>query len=293
MLEFRPIKIDDKNEFDRILKEKKYLSCEYCFSNFYIWKDVIHTECCITENVIHVRGRIKGETFYFMPIAKEGYMDKALEELLHTENRSLLIKCATDRNMKEASEAVLSKFIRVEDFDINDYMYNSADLIELMGKKYHQKRNHVNKFKSLFEYEFVELREEDTEACLELNELWMESKDELTIEMNNESLAIRNALRNYKDLGLIGAMIKIEGKIAAFTIGEIVHEELSIVHFEKCDISYNGIFPAINQAFAEYAFKNVKYINRQDDMGLPGLRKSKLSYHPVMMVEKYILKCGR
>lgn len=290
MLSFDSIKLEDKIYFDKILKKKEYEACEYCFTNFYIWKESFDLECSISENVIFVRGKLKDKRFYFMPIAEEGYMDEALETLIRMEGNSLLIKCGNDVILKEVGKETLDKFRIDDDFEINDYFYNASDLINLKGKKYHQKRNHINKFKSLYEYEFVPITEKDAEKCLELNELWKNSKEENSIHMQSETIAMRNAMENLSYLGLTGAMIIIDGDIKAFTVGEVVHKNLGIVHFEKADISYNGIYPAINQMFAEYAFSDVNFINRQDDMGLPGLRKSKKSYHPVKMINKYMLR---
>jgi len=290
MLEFDLIKLEDKESFDRKLKKKEYEACEYCFTNFFIWKESYSLEKAITDKAIYVRGKYKDQKFYFMPIAEEGCMDEALNTLIELEGANLLIKCANDINLKEASSDILEKFIIEEDSDLSDYYYKASDLIYLKGKKYHQKRNHINKFNSLYQYEFVPMTEKDAEKCLELNELWKNSKDETSIFMERETLAMKNAMHNLSYLGLKGAMIIIDGEIRAFTVGEVVHKNLGIVHFEKADISYHGIYPAINQMFAQYAFSEINYINRQDDLGLPGLRHAKRSYHPVKMIKKYSMK---
>lgn len=291
MLEYRKIKIEDKSKFDEILKEKKLLACEMNFSNFYIWKDVFKIECAVTENIIYVRGTLyDGTDFNYMPIAKPGYMDLGLETLLEEQGKSLFIKCGNDMILEEVSPEMLTKFQITEDVDISDYVYNSIDLITLKGKKYNKKRNHLNKFNSLYKYEFSPMEVNDIEECLELNKHWIASKEEQTADMQKEYNAVLNSLQNFELLDLKGGVIRIDGKIRAFTAGEIVHEDMGVVHFEKCDISYNGIYPAINQLFAEFAFSDVKYINRQDDMGLPGLRKSKKSYYPAIMVKKYTLE---
>ena len=134
MLSFDSIKLEDKIYFDKILKKKEYEACEYCFTNFYIWKESFDLECSISENVIFVRGKLKDKRFYFMPIAEEGYMDEALETLIRMEGNSLLIKCGNDVILKEVGKETLDKFRIDDDFEINDYFYNASDLINLKGK---------------------------------------------------------------------------------------------------------------------------------------------------------------
>lgn len=297
MLEFMPINIDEKVIFDERLQGKENLACEYCFTNFFIWKNTVRLQRCITENAIFVRGLYLGKRFYFMPITQRDNMDACLNQLLELEGSSLEIFCANDQNLAEVSPEVLNKFKVMDDTSKNDYLYNSSDLIELKGKKFHQKRNHVTKFINNYQYKFNEITSSDFDECLKMDKEWQIFKKRSLSELERQAMlqeenALEASFRYFKQLDLIGAVIRIDGNIQAFSIGEIPNKpnkKVGIVHFEKGNVQYKGIFQAMNQLFAQYAFTDVEYINRQDDMGIPGLRKAKESYNPVMMVKKYIL----
>jgi len=297
MLEFMPIKIEEKEIFDERLEGRDSLACEYCFTNFFIWRNTVDIQRCIVDNAIFVRGMYLGKRFYFMPIAKKGFMDSSINQLIEFEGPSLQILCGNDQNIAEVSADVLSKFSIIDDTSKNDYLHSSEDLRELKGKKFHQKRNHVSKFNNKYEYKFEEMTVEDYDECLKMDEEWQIFKQESVPVTENQTMvkeekALTCAFRYFEKLGLKGAVIKIDGKIEAFSIGEIPNKpnkKVGIVHFEKGNIEFDGIFQAMNQLFSQYAFADVEFINRQDDMGIPGLRKAKQSYNPITMVKKYIL----
>lgn len=183
----------------------------------------------------------------------------------------------------------------------SEYLYDPQDLITLKGKKYHAKRNHVNKFVQTYGrangtgYVFRPYQAQDREGVFELLNDWQQSKtfDEAdAAEESEEASVIRCALDLSEKCGSCGGryyadLIEYDGKIIAFSCGEITPSNVGIVHIEKGDIEYDGVYPALNQMFAAAHFENVRLINRQEDMGIEGLRKSKQSYYPCGFSKKY------
>ncbi|MDR0841074.1 MAG: phosphatidylglycerol lysyltransferase domain-containing protein [Christensenellaceae bacterium] len=176
------------------------------------------------------------------------------------------------------------------DRDNFDYVYNMEDLRTLAGKKYHGKRNHIHQFLARYEYEYIRIEEDTVPECLAVYEQWLETKDTGERGVLGEWDAIRMGLANLRALELFGGGIRIAGELRAFTLAERIDAEMAVVHFEKADADVPGLYPLINREFVEHALREVRYINREEDMGLAGLRRAKLSYNPAFMVEKYVAR---
>ena len=180
--------------------------------------------------------------------------------------------------------------------DYRDYIYSVEDLSTLAGRKYQPKRNHINKFESKYEYEFRELTPQYFQECLCLECRWqlrkavMDNPDlarEHECKDTAEKTAIRRAFDAYEELGLYGGVLLVDGHVAAFTYGSAMSEETFCTHIEKADAMLDGIFPMINRSFARaLAERGFRYVNREEDMGLAGLRRSKQSFYPVCLQEK-------
>ena len=191
--------------------------------------------------------------------------------------------------------------------DYSEYLYNPQDLIELKGKKYHAKRNFINGF--TIPYEFRSYNESDRENLNELLYKWsylhIDNGVNFSMENGWELKEIRDKILNDPEIKALNAVLDdiegyncfadvltIEGgKIIGFALGEILPSGIGAIYFEKGDVAYKGIYPLLDNAFCKKHFSSgVKYINKQEDMGLEGLRKSKLSYHPVKFAERYVAK---
>lgn len=282
-MRFHAITWEDKNAFDRIMRDKSYEACEYRFSHLYIWKDADNIRICVDGDTVYIcECKING---CMMPITSDitdAFL--ALERHYEELGEPLRVYGVT---AEAADELRKTGRYNIEEMrELYDYLYNAEDIISLRGKKYHSKRNHISKFKELYNYEFSPMRPNDISECLEMERAWAgKHGDEGTV--NDEKSSIENAIYNMDKLGLTGGIIRVNNKLAAFTIGQATDSGMGIVHFEKADTDYTGIYAAINQMYAEYAFSGMQTINRQDDMGLENLRKAKLSYHPARLVEKY------
>ena len=174
-----------------------------------------------------------------------------------------------------------------------DYIYLRESLVELKGKKLHGKRNHVNKFKALHgdNWSYETITEDNLEECFQMALKWRNLNGcEDDEEKNSEMCVTLNSLRLYKELNLIGGLLRVGDEIVAFTIGEAVNDDTFVVHIEKAYADIEGAYTMINQQFVEHEIAGkYKYTNREDDVGEEGLRKAKLSYKPVFMVEKGVV----
>jgi hypothetical protein len=197
----------------------------------------------------------------------------------------------TDK-MREKIEAAAPGLLTYEETrDTFDYIYDAKELIELKGRKFHQKRNHLNKFLKTYDgrFKYEEITRENFDEVYDFQNRWLldnitpGNKESLKAEMR----AIRRALKDYFALGFTGGIIRIDGHIAAYSMGTRLCTDSFLISVEKGDYAYDGIYQAINQMFAEKNCFDVKYINREDDTGSPGLRRAKLSYKPVILLTKY------
>lgn len=174
---------------------------------------------------------------------------------------------------------------------LSDYIYRTEDLISLSGKKYHQKRNHLNSFLSKYAYKYISVKTGDKDAQKLLfsavSELYIPNGDS---SLEDEQIAIHELLTNFDTLGLTAAIIYCDGRPIAYSIGEKMSENTALIHIEKANRDYGGAYAAINNLFAKNEFYDTEFINREEDMGIEGLRKAKLSYRPIRLGEYYTVK---
>jgi len=181
-----------------------------------------------------------------------------------------------------------------EDRDFFDYVYLASDLIELKGKKFDGKRNHIRKFKSTYEHEYVKMTPGHVDDCLRIMYDRCVENDcgcLRGLEYACDRKPSEELLRHFGELDCRGALIKVGGRYEAFTVGEALNGDTAVIYIEKANTSVSGIYAFINQQFCEREWAGMTYINREEDEGVLGLRKAKLSYHPVRLIEKYTIMC--
>ena len=196
------------------------------------------------------------------------------------------------RNIWEPFREIIEKacpWLEITPTDISwDYVYKREKLAELKGKKLHGKRNHINKFiEEHPDFVYKKLDSSMYGECIAVYDEWKEEKGLSEKEFANERRSVVLALENMDKLNLTGGAILLDGKIKAFTIGERLTENMQLIHIEKADAEINGLFPMINKMYVLNECKDVEYINREEDMGIEGMRKAKRSYFPDYMVKKY------
>lgn len=229
---------------------------------------------------------------YMMPVGT-GDLKAVLWELIEDARKENQHFCMLGvcSNMRADLEAILpGQFTFTEDRDYADYIYLRSDLSTLKGKKFQAKRNHINRFRNTYpDYEYTPITPDRIQECLDLEAEWCKvnhcDQQEGT---GNERRALIYALHNFEALGLTGGILHVNGKIVAFTFGMPINHETFGVHVEKADTSIEGAYAMINYEFANRIPEQYIYINREEDLGLEGLRKAKLSYQPVTILEKYM-----
>lgn len=281
MLQFHTPSIEDKPLFPNT---SKHLAYEYYFSYCMLWGDVIGITICKTDTALYIH--IKEDDVFLLPITDD--LPKALAELEeHCKESGMRfqLECVP---LEEAVWFQENGYPIEHVRNLDDYLYGSEKLMKLSGKKLQSKRNHISQFERKYTYSVRPLStREEMEECLKMaSTTWKEEKEDVK-EIDDELVALRNAFDNWNELGLVGILICIDHHLSAFTVGEIIDDRMAIVHFEKGDTNYMGIYAVINQLFVSMYLSDVQYINRQEDAGVEGLRKAKLSYKPDLMVEKY------
>ena len=172
-----------------------------------------------------------------------------------------------------------------------DYVYRTEDLVGLSGRRFHSKKNHVNRFRTSYDFTYEPLTTDRVPACLALAEAWCTLRRcEEDMNLLGEWSAVRQALRHREDLGYVGGVIVVDGDVKAFSLGDALNEETGVVHIEKADPEIPELYAVINQLFAKREFAGVPFVNREQDLGEPGLRRAKSSYHPHHLEEKFRIR---
>lgn len=295
MLDFRRIALNDKEWIDPLLKMSGFRGSEYTFTNNFNYRKIYNIEVTRMENYYLLRSGVEPErNSYFYP-AGSGDVKPVIEALIEDAcSRGAPFRM---HGVEQESVAVLEtlfpgRFCFEENRDSFDYIYESEKLITLAGKKLHSKRNFINRFQAEHEgaWSYEALTPKNLDECWEMNVEWCaQSGCGEDLSLMEEACAVRNCFNNFTALALQGGVLRVEGKIAAYTMGLPVNADTFIIHVEKAFASVAGAYPMINQQFAAHNCADYKYINREDDVGDEGLRKAKLSYKPAILLEKYIV----
>ena len=170
-----------------------------------------------------------------------------------------------------------------------DYVYLVKDLIDLPGERYYSKRKNINKCIYEFRPEYKPISKTIIEQCKELQTSWCNLRECDSIpELKAENEAIKETFLHFSDLSVFGGVILVDGKVEAFTVGEKLNGDTAVVHFEKANPNVAGLYQVINQRFCSDALRGFKYVNREQDLGIAGLRQAKMSYHPTFLIEKFV-----
>lgn len=292
-IEFHPICVEDREWMNEKLREEQPEACEYGFVNNFIWRNAYEVEVAQICGCGLIRYQdSKGYRFSY-PFGN-GDKKAAIETLkAHClEEFGLEYKLdlypITDKHRNELITWFPGQYIIDADRDDFDYIYLVEDLASLKGKKYHGKRNHIARFMDDDDWSYEPLTAENLKECRGLEKEWVSIHEDKWEEgVNEETIALQEAFDHYEEFGLVGGLIRKGGKVVAFTIGEPMNDQMMVVHFEKAYPDLQGAYPMINQQFILHECGNYKYVNREEDVGDPGLRRAKLSYYPEILLRKY------
>ena len=292
MLSFKAITIEDKEVISSYTLNSSLQNCDFAFANMCSWQFLYDSEYAVSDGFLFIRFYIenKKRLAYMLPIG-HGDLKHAidiLEKDIVETGHPFLILGITQESKENIEKLFPGKYTYLQERNYFDYIYLREDLATLKGKKFQSKRNHVNKFKKTYSYSYLPVTPDIVPQCMEVEKIWCKANlnedDKEALEQENRSMLF--AMGNFKRLELTGGAIVVDSKIIAFTYGSPINNNTFGVHVEKADVSYEGIFSVINQEFAMRIPEQYTFINREEDLGLLGLRQSKLSYHPVLLLEK-------
>ncbi len=291
MIDFQPLRLEDKPTCDRYLLDGAQRGCEYSFANLYLWGRQRAAE---VDGHLLFFSQFNRRTVYPFPVGS-GDKKAVLEAIIHDAQARGIPCRITGLNQEQIqllSDLFPDKFRFHCDRDSYDYVYDIHDLADLKGRKYQKKRNHYNRFRESFPHYTVRpITQELVPAVLAMAEAWYEDKlrENPQGDYHMERSALRRALKHMDALGLEGLAILDGEEILAMTLGSFLSPDTYDIHFEKARQNAEGAYPVINCEFARYLrgkYPQLQYLNREDDLGLEGLRKAKLSYYPHHLVEK-------
>ncbi len=299
----RPLVLEDKALFDRLFDESQPEVSQYTFTNIFAWRKGRNTQVSRLEGVVLVSLDLPDRKVLLEPLG-DGDRHEAMETCLrHEWGRPVEFKYLSWNTAAlfqgDPGHEVLS------DRDNSDYLYNAQDLIDLPGRKYDAKRNFIKRFKSEHDYRYLEVTPELAQECLKFEEHWCLDRSCQSDEgLSHEREAVVEMLQNFTVLGsspiasrlsptgfgVRGGAIEVNGSIVAFALGEALNQETLVVHVEKADAKLTGVYAVINNEFCRHEAVKFKYVNREQDLGIPGLRQAKQSYNPVRLVETFRIR---
>ena len=291
MLVFKDLELKHKALFDEYAQE--YFGVEAFFGNMYLWRKSWNIQLTNDEDALYILLE-NGDYPAFMlpPFMKDesksmcGPIKKCCVYMREKYSKPLKFKSASVQIMQRIERDCPGEFAFIEDRPNYEYIYNRDDLANLAGKKYSKKRNHINKLLKHHTFEYKTYTPDYYDECIALQNRWIEEKGGMNADFEDELFVTKEALSLMDELELRCGLLFIDGKLEAFSIGE-KFMNMAVIHIEKANANIQGSFALINREFVKNEWKDVDYINREEDMGMEGLRKAKMSYYPAFFIEKY------
>jgi len=293
-LAFHPLTLFDREAMQAVTLPSGRRNCNYNFANLVGWKFLFNTEVCVLDSAVVLRYTFDGQRAY-MVCTSDALSQELIEALLDDSNGDLTLIGLEDSQVAQLSIINYPLSINIEpDRNQYDYVCHRTDLATLHGRHLDGKRNHIHRFRAKHpDFEYRPLTPELFDECRRLTAIWQEEKKQSDSDNGNdnkieiidaEKQVMETIFSNWDALGMIGGSIFVDGRMVTFTYGAAVTTDTFDVCVEKADRHVEGAFAIINQQFAEHLPEQYIYLNREEDMGIPGLRKAKLSYHPEILL---------
>lgn len=297
-LEFKEITVEDSPVMMPYYNMRKNNTCDSVFLESFIWKEFYNVRYAIwEEKALLWLMEYNGKCFSAMPLCKEEDLPGAFGAIQQYFNEELgyplVINLADEYAVKYLNLPEEKYFVKEQE-DSRDYLYLGESLRKLSGKKLHKKKNRLNVFLRQYEgrFEYRTLGCDDKDDMWKFLDRWRIQKGEDQEEhLDYEVRGIHDILRNCCELNIHMGGIYVDGRLEAFSVGSYNKiEDMAVIHIEKANPEIPGLYQAINQMFLLNEFPNVQWVNREDDMGLEGLRKAKMSYNPADFARKYLVE---
>lgn len=277
----RDLRLEDKQIFDRLFQKLQPRISELTFAGLYLFRTAHSYRICQLDDSVVVLGKGYDGSPYALPPLGGDWAESARRLLatgweLYGNDEQLSTSLAPD-----------SEVISREDRDSFDYVYRRSDLAELPGNRYHKKKNRIAYFTNRHEFTVEEYQDRHRDGCLALLDYWTRVHDHMENgSLEQEIQATAEALVMSRHLGLDGVVVLVAGEVKAFALGERLNATTSVCHFQKADPFLDGVYQLVDREFNRRLYTDCEFVNREQDLGEPNLRKSKLSYHPVELVKK-------
>ncbi|MCM1311648.1 MAG: DUF2156 domain-containing protein [Bacteroides sp.] len=293
MRPFKKLTIRDKEAIQRFTMESGRMTADMLFANICGWQHITNMSYAIIEDMLVMRGNMNNSFIYSLPIGRGNLRFVLMQMMEEAENFGARCRIfgIPEERIEEVERAMPKHFEFYAEESNSDYIYKRENLVSLAGKKMQAKRNHINKFhRSYPNAQFVELTEAYVPACKQLEIEWNKthSEDGSYISKADELTFTNFILDNFRLLGLCGGVLLVDENVAAFTIGGPINNSTFDICVEKADARYDGAYTVINNLFAASLPEKFVYINREEDMGIEGLRQAKQSYQPEKLLKKYV-----
>ena len=292
---FKKVELEHRELISGYFRRYPSRSCERTFVNVYLWSRHYPVTFGVVESALVFKSEGENGLAFAYPAGEPENVKRALEALMRYSREKgcpFRLYSVTRENFEQLEQWYPGRFTIAYNEDIADYVYESEKLASLSGKKLHSKKNHVNRFKTAYEgrWSYEPMTKDNLEECFQAALVWRrENGCEEDEEKSAEICVTMNSLRLFEELEITGGVLRVDGEVVAFTIGEPLCADTFVVHIEKALSKVPEAYAMINQQFVSHACMDFPYINREEDTGAEGLRKAKRSYRPVFMVEKGIV----
>lgn len=291
---FERVQLEDQELIKEYFRKYPSRSCDRTFFGVMLWGRHYNLDFAFTGKAILFREKTESGYGFSWPAGPDEEIRQLIpqmEKYCEEQGGEFFMYGLSEAQFTLVDSWYPGRYQIEFDRDAADYIYESEKLCTLSGKKLHGKRNHINKFKATYEdWEYEPITKDNLEECFQMALKWRnENGCDADEEKNCEMCVTLNSLRLFQELRLIGGVLRVNGEIVAFTVGEPVSDDTVVVHIEKAFADVPGAYTMINQQFVEHECMGYRYVNREDDAGQEGLRKAKLSYKPAMLLEKGVL----
>ncbi|MDZ5253240.1 DUF2156 domain-containing protein [Clostridium sp. LIBA-8841] len=297
---FKKLTLKDKNLYNKYIEKNRFLSCEYSFTTLFMWRNFNNIEYDILNDIFVIKKYDKNEGNFFM---------EPLGEISDMKLRNLIEDLDSTRKIEkgkwlfgDVSESFLFRLQRLyrseltvqEEINNFDYLYDYNEFIALKGKKFRKKKNKYNQFVKSYNYKTIifkkSLEESEKLKCYKFLDKWCLENEEMDEEFLAEIEGTKDLINFLEELNLELIELYAGEELIGISIGEIFNDYIYIVHVEKCLKEFNGAYAFISNSLLKNSSSNLKYVNREDDLGILGLRKSKMSYNPKFFERKYLVR---
>lgn len=294
-MQWKPIGIEDKELLTSFFISHSILVSDLTFTNLYLWHYARHISYIILNDCLVIKTQYPDdEPFIFYPIHKDNNLEAKKQTILQimqsckAKGLRFSIHSLSQVDKEELQRLIPNTFDFIYREDRSDYIYSIPELIALKGKKYHKKKTHLNRFLERYAFSYEALNAQNANELISTYQTWFGKISDVASDgLRNEYVGIIETLKEFNRLDFQGGILRIDGQIIAFSFGEPLNKDTIVIHIEKANTDFQGAYQAINREFLANAWSDYKLVNREEDLGIEGLRKAKQSYQPLYLQHKF------